>query len=187
MLTMTTTRKKDFSPHISADDAPPCEAEGCPERGVYKAPKARDKLHEYCWFCLDHVREHNKQWDYFDGMERDEIEEFMKEAVTGHRPTWAREDAFKTPHARLYQALEEFLNLSPKRAAQTSPALPEKLRKALATLDMPHPYTLKELKIQYRVLVKKFHPDVNKGSKQHEEKFKQITASYQYLLDELTK
>ena len=152
---------------------------------MYKAPKSRDNLHEYHWYCLDHVREHNKQWDFFDGMEADEIEQFMKEAVTGHRPTWTRESALKYSATKLHEALDEFLGLSSKRASRTSPALPAKLRKALAMMDMQHPYTMAELKAQYRALVKKFHPDVNMGNKEFEEKFKQITIAYHYLSEQL--
>lgn len=178
---MATSRKKDFAPHISPEGAPPCNVPGCVHPGTYKAPRSKNQLGEYNWFCLDHVREHNKQWDYFGDMDASEIEHFMKEAVTGHRPTWSRESGIKTPFATLQQALDEFLNLSPKRASYTSPALPTKLRKALAVMDMGHPYTAAQLKTQYRALVKKFHPDMNKGDKQFEEKFKQITAAYDYL------
>lgn len=182
---MPTKRKTDFEPHIDPKAAPPCNVEGCGQSGTYKAPRSKDQLHDYSWFCLEHVREHNQKWDFFGDMDRDEIEQFMKEAITGHRPTWSRETAIKHPYEKLQAALEDFLNLSPQRAKRTSPNLPTKLRKALAILDMQHPYTAMELKRQYRALVKKFHPDVNKGNKEFEEKFKQITASYHYLSEQL--
>ena len=178
-------KKTDFASQLPPDSSQPCAVPGCKEAGAYKAPKARDNLHDYTWLCLDHVREHNKQWDFFDGMESEEIEQFMKEAVTGHRPTWTRESALNNSAARLHEALDEFLGLSSKRARSTSPALPAKLRKALSMMDMQHPYTLVELKAQYRALVKKFHPDVNMGNKEFEEKFKQITVAYHYLTEQL--
>lgn len=184
---MATTRKKDFAPHISPDGAPPCNVPGCMEPGTYKAPRSKNQLSEYNWYCLEHVREHNKQWDFFGGMDRDEIEQFMKDSVTGHRPTWSRETNMKKPFASLQEALEDFLSISARRARTrtTSPNLPAKLRKALAVMDMNHPYSAEELKVQYRVLVKKFHPDLHKGDKQFEERFKQITAAYEYLNKQL--
>ena len=182
---MPSKKKSDFIPHMQPEDAMRCAWEGCAESGVYKAPRSRDNLYDYCWYCLDHVREHNKQWDYFEGMDAGEIEHFMKEAVTGHRPTWSRESALKDPHLKLHEALDEFLGLSSSRARRTSPQLPAKLRKALALMDIEYPYSQDTLKKQYRGLVKKFHPDANQGNKEYEEKFKQITTAYHYLSEQL--
>jgi len=186
-LPMTGNRRRDFAPHIPPESAPPCAVSGCTEHGAYKAPISKDRLHDYQWYCLEHVREHNQQWDFFGGMSTAEIEQFMKEAVTGHRPTWSREATIKATNAKLYEKLEEFLSMTSQRRVNTPPTLPAKLRKALATLDLDYPYDNKTLKSQYRALVKKFHPDVNKGSKAFEEQFKQITASYNYLAEQLKK
>src|ERR1044072_4008720 len=84
-------KKSDYAPHIPPHKAEPCQWEGCGAPGMYKAPASRDALHEYRWFCLEHIREHNQQWDFFAGLERGDIEFFVRDAVTGHRPTWIRE------------------------------------------------------------------------------------------------
>src|SRR4051812_16544912 len=103
-------RKQDFEPHINPQSAPPCYTEGCAEAGTYKAPKSREKLDEYHWFCLNHIRERNKQWDYFSGMGAEEIEEFISDSVTGHRPTWSRESRVREHYFTLQDKLYEFLN-----------------------------------------------------------------------------
>jgi hypothetical protein len=173
------TTKKDYIPHIDVEKAPKCDIGGCRESGAYKAPKSKN-LDEYQWLCLEHIREYNKKWDYFQGMDRDQIEAFMRDAVTGHRPTWNRETRLRDPR-NLQDALYEFLH-GVKRPAKTRIHIPTKVRKALAVLDMDYPYTQKELKMQYRLLVKKHHPDVNKNNKLAEEKFKAITTSYHFLM-----
>ena len=49
------------------------------------------------------------------------------------------------------------------------------------TLSIKPNATLKEIKKQYRVLAKKYHPDANQGSKESEELFKIISAAYNVL------
>lgn len=179
-------RKKDFEPQMPPEKAHACEVPGCGEPGVYKAPKSRDELHEYRWYCLGHIREHNEKWDFFAGLDRDNIEDFIKDSVTGHRPTWQRESHIRDNPTKLHDAIYEFLHWG-RKAPPSAPPLKASLRKALAVMDMTYPYTEKELKKQYRSMVKIHHPDANKGDKKAEERFKQITAAYQSLLEHLKK
>ncbi len=150
------------------------------EEGIYKAPKARNALHEYRFFCLDHVREHNKQWDYFSGMSAAEIEDFQKDAITGHRPTWERDIKVKNPQEKLYAAVDEFLNVG-RRKTKAVPNISSKIRKALTILEMDYPYDLAMLKKHYKELVKRTHPDHHAGDKLAEEKFKAVTAAHKTL------
>jgi curved DNA-binding protein CbpA len=181
-------QKQDFAPHIDPKKAFPCHIEGCAEPGVYKAPKSKDitgnaQAGDYNWLCLEHIREYNKQWDYFSGMNSEEIEAFMRDAVTGHRPTWSRESRLRGQYSALQDKLYEFISGEKPPAPQ--PRIPQKIRNALNVMELQHPYTLKQLKIRYRMLVKKYHPDMNKGDKELEEKFKQITSAYKHLLAEI--
>ena len=52
----------------------PCDYPECPECGEFRAPKDRS-LREYYWFCLKHVTQYNKNWDFYLGLSADEIEE----------------------------------------------------------------------------------------------------------------
>jgi hypothetical protein len=48
--------------------APGCQWDGCKEAGTHRAPVGRMKEGEYFKFCLEHVREYNKGFNYFSGV-----------------------------------------------------------------------------------------------------------------------
>lgn len=178
---MAKRSKKDFAPHVEGS-MPPCSVEGCAQQGAYKAPKSRHNLGDYHYLCLDHVREYNKQWDYFSGMNEQEIEAFMKDAVTGHRPTWERNAHIPNATEKLYAAVNDFLQAGgTRRKSKDQPHLAPKLRKALALFELDYPYNSATLKNTYKKLVKKYHPDRNQGDKLAEEKFKAIANAYKVL------
>ena len=48
------------------------------------AVSANERYH----FCLEHVREYNKAWNYFEGMTPGAVERDRLAAMTWDRPTW---------------------------------------------------------------------------------------------------
>src|SRR6188508_1547690 len=68
---------------------PGCDKIGCPSTGRFRAPKGRGREGQYWRFCLAHVREYNASYNYFAGMSDNAVQAFQKDAIIGHRPTWA--------------------------------------------------------------------------------------------------
>jgi DnaJ-class molecular chaperone len=52
-----------------------------------------------------------------------------------------------------------------------------------ATLGVERSATEKEIKQAYRRLARKYHPDVNPGNKEAEDKFKEVSEAYEVLSD----
>ena len=165
-----------------------CDFADCELAGEHRAPKSKTNLDEYFWFCLEHVAAYNRSWNYFTGMDQDEIESFRNEAVTGHRPTWKlgergykawMEDRVRDPHG-LFDGPEGGPN---SRAGTAKPMLKptREQRSHLAQLDLDETATLQDVKMRYKQLVKRFHPDANGGDKQAEERFKSINEAYSNL------
>lgn len=50
-----------------------------------------------------------------------------------------------------------------------------------ASLEIKSTATEKEIKVAYRILVKKYHPDINPNNKVAEEKFKEVAEAYEIL------
>ena len=70
------------------EEAVMCEAPGCKNKGGHRAPKGRGHEKDYWHFCLNHVREYNQGYNFFQGMSEDAVASYQKDAQTGHRPTW---------------------------------------------------------------------------------------------------
>ena len=56
---------------------------------------------------------------------------------------------------------------------------------ALAALDLRPPVTVAAIKVRYKVLVKRHHPDANGGSRKAEERLKTINIAYGTLMQAL--
>lgn len=164
-----------------------CDVPGCIYAGEFKAPFSKDELTRYRWFCMPHVRDYNANWDYFSGMHASQIEDFMKDAMFGHRPTW-KINQQKLTEENLEAALHDMLHGNRrgaraerrKQAAQRQQSDEE--QRSLAVLNLEGEVTLQDIKKQYKLLVKKHHPDVNPGDKRAEDRFKRITKAYHELL-----
>ena len=64
-----------------------CDWEDCKETGAYKAPIEKDNSKKYRLLCLEHIKIFNKSWNYFENMNDQEIEFFIKSDLTWHKST----------------------------------------------------------------------------------------------------
>ena len=156
---------------------PLCEQCGCESIGEFRAPKTPSNLRDYYWFCLDHVREYNKAWDFYRGMSSQEIEASRVSDVTWNRPSWPV-GGWRTflENATYLDGLESFL-----KGFTSSPSVPPEIQKALSTLELALPLTMEVLKKQYKKLAKLHHLDFNAGDKQAEEHLKAVNEAYQIV------
>jgi len=164
----------------------PCDHAGCLEAGEFPAPKSKASLRSYYWFCLEHVRAYNAAWDFFRDMNQDQIERFQRDSVTGHRPTWPLGSGFARAAARdaadPYGLFSEGGGFAPGADAEVRGPLDPRQRRALAVLNLEPSANLQEIKMRYKQLVKRYHPDANGGDKSAEERFKSISEAYTFLL-----
>jgi DnaJ-domain-containing protein 1 len=164
----------------------PCDVPGCVADGCFRAPRSRDRLNEYWWFCLDHVREYNSRWDYYAGMSERDIEQELRRDMTWQRPTWplgswyARERHLRDRVMRGFAfGDDEAAEAAAHAAARPRARTPED--DARAVLDVTASADFNEIKARYRELVKRHHPDANGGDKDAEERLKQINQAYTTL------
>jgi curved DNA-binding protein CbpA len=188
---------------INPDGAPikraetsPCEWHGCRLAGGYRAPKGRNQEGKYHNFCLDHVREYNKSYNYFAGMGDEDVIAYQRSAATGHRPTWtlgvnnsAGEDRKARGRASWAEAYADPFGLFGNSFGETRRNSPEPERRPLknlerrsfAALNLEGTEDGREIKARYKELVKRLHPDANGGDRSSEDRLRQIIQAYHYL------
>jgi curved DNA-binding protein CbpA len=164
------------------EDTRRCEHPGCTLDAEHRAPASRDRLEEYRWFCLEHVRDYNKAWNYYAGMSEADIERHRRRDTVWQRPSWpfgqfgenARYDGD-------YRIRDGFGFFSDDGAEGSAPKPMTEEQKALAEMDLKEPVTFEDVKTRYKNLVKELHPDANGGDRDAEERLKVVNQAYAAL------
>ena len=173
-----------------------CDWEACEKAGEYRAPKGHRSEGQYHHFCLEHVRHYNTAFNFFAGMEKDELEEAL------HTPPKAESrSTFATGNPGTRTSRQATAGLRPgdrfgdpfgvfarfrHRQAQTPASerikpLHEQDRRAFETLGIIGQAKSEDIKRAYKTLVKIHHPDANGGDKSSEERLRTIIAAYSHL------
>ena len=161
-----------------------CEWENCEESGKYKAPLEKDNSKNYKWLCKEHIIFFNKNWNYFDGMSQNEIENFLKSDITWHRPTQKFGSSDNFFNILWNNALSDKFNFFKEEKISESFSnrnLSEKDKDAFKILELEFNANWTQIQKKFKTLVKKFHPDRNSGSKKFEDKLKKVTLAYSHL------
>ena len=169
-----------------------CEWPECEDIGVHRAPKSRDDLKTFSWFCLEHAREYNRAWNYYDGMSDQEVEADMRRDIVWRRPTWPLGNGSESfnPNGLGFSFFVDLLGiLGGQRAHRFSSAeardlgLDAEQRSAMAVLGVNGPFNVETVKARYKALVKRHHPDSNGNVDASDEKIKEINHAYQVVME----
>jgi len=193
-------RVKPDKDRLLRDACPSCDWEGCNEPGLHPAPKGRGLEGQYHRYCLEHVREYNKGYNYFSGLPDEEVVEQQKSDATGNRPTWfvgvnswARNRTKKgsppprSGFAHRFSAEDPFGVFGEGAPGGAKPgAAPRRPlkrleRKCMRHLNLDENATKAEIKARFKELVKRLHPDHNNGDRSSEDKLREVIQAYNYL------
>ena len=162
------------------DARPACDHPGCAEPGAFRAPMGRDREGQYFCFCLGHVRQYNAHYNYFNGMSDEAVSQWMKDALVGHRPTQPMGRGVEGGVARTADTTARVF----RRKAASAPKTPRHglaALKALAVLDLDGTAEPEAIRLRYKELVKRLHPDANGGDRSSEGKLREIIQAYKHL------
>jgi hypothetical protein len=167
-----------------------CDSPGCEAAGEYRAPMGRLREGQYFCFCLDHVREYNNSYNYFNGMTDEAVARYLKDATVGHRPTWSMGVARGANGFRAGaqsqgadgSSASAFHGRPGKKAYKPSaPRCSPVTMRALEALGLDETASSEMITARYKALVKRHHPDANGGDRSCEEKLREIIHAYKTL------
>jgi hypothetical protein len=174
-----------------------CERAGCDRPGKYRAPKSPDNLDDFHWFCLEHVREYNLKWNFFESHSDADLERQFAADRVWDRSTRPLRDQVNQgnaqPHAegRAWQRfgfddpmelLGDKATMNPGSArAKRQRKLPATERRALDILEAQDTQTKAEIRRQYKALVKDLHPDMNGGRRDDEARLAEVVWAWEQI------
>lgn len=189
-------RHERFHGRVRHQDGRRCEWAGCSEPGEFRAPKtARSTQKEaYSWYCLEHVRAFNGAYDFFKDKTPEEIAaaqdrsapwEPMSRFFTANTQT----DRFDPTKVDIHDPMGILRDLpgfgaqfSQNSAHGKGTVLTPKDRQSLNLLGLDTTASLNDIKKQYKLLARRYHPDSNGGNRQYEQQLRKIIDAYTHLL-----
>ncbi|MEM6711801.1 MAG: J domain-containing protein [Pseudomonadota bacterium] len=194
-------KKEEAKPQVRC-----CDWEGCNKKAEHRAPKGRDREGEFFWFCKEHVQEYNKSYNYFSGMNDDDLSKYQKSSMTGHRPTWEWGKNAKADGVRKRKGPKPTASGKPRRpwaddagsdpfglfgataaspeaarARQKTRSVGNAARKSFAALGLDTDADSDAIKTRFKDLAKRLHPDLNKGDRATEDRLRDVIQAYNTL------
>ena len=179
-----------------------CEWPGCDTTAQYRAPRSARRPNEFRWFCLDHVRQFNAEWNFFDEFTEEEFDEVLEAGRVWERPTWSlgrvpRWALGLHPHSEgnawarwgfsdPFEVLGQCATLNPGRpeGEQRAPRrrLAPEERDAMDVLGLSYKVESRaEVRTRYRELILMLHPDMNGGENPEPERLARVLKAWQVL------
>ena len=166
----------------------PCDYGGCNEHGEFQA---KTKSPAKFFYCLNHIKEFNKNYNFFEGMSEEEIIDYQISAIIGHRPTWK---SGTNPHANYFSkfakndgsAFDDPFDLfekdkTSKYERQSKIKKGKISEKAYKLLDFSSLSSKSDIRKKFKEVVKSLHPDTNGGDNSQEDLLKEVISAYKTL------
>ena len=186
----STSRKQRFHGRVEGR-AQRCTHSGCAEPGEFRAPGATrpgfDGPGEWRWLCLDHVREFNSAYNWFDGMTADEINAAQSPYGGWDRETraFASNGADRPPRWADFtdplDAIGARFRATRQEERKDGRPLSESDRRNLRILGLGVDVDRRALRTRYAELLRLYHPDRNGGDRGHEKALSQVIEAYTAL------
>ncbi len=157
-----------------------CGRPGCGRAGEHRAPVAPGRPGEYQYLCLEHVREFNRSWNFFEGWSQEAIEAWQHADLSWHRPTWST-----SPHrlagAWTGGAYRDVFGVAGGDVEAPEPGPVGDERRALTILGLQPGACRSAIRRRFKEEVKACHPDLNGGRQEANGRLRDVIWAYHHL------
>ncbi|MEQ1929215.1 MAG: J domain-containing protein [Parvularculaceae bacterium] len=170
----------------------PCAAPGCGQRAVVLVAKSPRAPADRLWLCSAHAQEHNRNWNFFEGLSEREAEATRTAAQYGDRPTWSMGKNARAKAGQRLRGPADILDAFGffSDAARRGPTQ-ERMREgrvltklqaqAFETLGLQPTAKGPDIRRRYAELVRQYHPDANGGDRSAEAQLTAVVKAHQIL------
>ncbi|MEM1379172.1 MAG: DnaJ domain-containing protein [Pseudomonadota bacterium] len=172
-----------------------CDREDCNKPAETRAPKSPEAMNEYLWLCTTCAREHNKNWNFFEGKTDAQAAAMRDAARYGNRPTWkmsknGRAAAAARAGMNGFAEIDDAVGGATRMdvgGADDGGVYREGRRltrlqlQAFRTMNLRANASNADVRKRYAELVKRFHPDSNEGDRSAEEQLQEVIKAHQIL------
>lgn len=181
-----------FHGRVQHDDRRQCDHANCEQAGEFRAPKSTQVEEDgYYWFCLDHVRAYNEGWNFFENATPAQNETLTNGLGGWERPTWpfglngaTGADATLKDPLNIFKDLRGFERFRDEKHPVHGKAMNQADKMALDVLGLDADATQADIRKRYRSLLKRYHPDVNGGTRAQETQLRRIIEAYKHLMND---
>ncbi len=163
-----------------------CGHPDCKLQGRYRAPKSPQQLDEFYWFCRKHVREYNLKWNFFE--EQTEGGAAAADAEPANSSFTERQRQARQQKAWLRHGIEDPLEILGSKGTRRNRARDAGLarltpdeRRAVQILDVKPSWKKAEIRHRYTSLVKVYHPDLNGGYREEEDRLRMVIWAWDQI------
>ncbi|MBI1366861.1 MAG: DnaJ domain-containing protein [Alphaproteobacteria bacterium] len=186
-------RGEDEPPVWAAAHTRLCQAPGCLRKAALKLAASPRQPQQKIWLCAAHAAEHNRNWNFFDGLSDAEAEAARLAGLYGDRPTWtmgkndrARAAARARGAADFHDAFGLFGEAARRQAShdgrmRDGRVLPKLQVQAFETLGLRVTASATQIRQRYAELVRRYHPDTNGGDRSAETQLTAVVKAHQIL------
>jgi hypothetical protein len=170
-----------------------CDAPGCDRRAAVRVAKTPRDPQSRVWLCVQHAQEHNRNWNFFEGLSETEAEAARMAATYGDRPTWSMGKNGRAQAASRARGLGDIFDVlglfgdavrgrtPPGARMRDGRPLPRLQAQAFDTLGLRVTAPAPDIRRRYAELVRRYHPDANHGDRSAEGQLAAVVRAHQIL------
>lgn len=179
-------RQDRFGGRVAQEAAQPCAVADCLGTGEFRAPlsnRGRQAGEGWQWLCLDHVRAFNASYNYFDGLDPEEVFRQTRPSQGWERTTRPFAHGATPPMGDAHDILGDRFGRTQAFTDTKTPPKPLKKQDidAFRTLGLAVGVSKEEIRAAYREQVRRYHPDRHGGDRRHEAKLQRVIEAYTHL------